>query len=540
MEKLEILNEKTIEDEFTQPKNHKKLKIAITIFTSLALIATTILLVGHFKFDWFKSEVYDIDAKISRNLYQASYYTETKIIKTRTSFTSGVDEEKEFSAYTNFMVLQTDRKQLKNNDYLNTATLIILDTKMEIDNEQKEVISFNIFEQSIIDKFKSNPDGSKYPMAVFSFYENGTIADIQLPNNMDYYNSKSVIELIENVMPKLTRNRKEDNSNGINIETRKNKNKRTLIETQAPKEVGNFKRSRLQKSIERDIENDKLTRIKSNTNLALKTDLEEGEASLGLKDFLMDENSEIISTGEQEDKEKAKLIEEIRKYYIMVKSEDLLALLEKKRKDTEEKEQIIEEWKEDLNSQDSKLRRLGLKFTGDGSVTLKTFNVFNSQVKVKLEIGVKSGTAYCQLKIGGATIGTGGITYEYSKDWNTGAITIFEFWPVTLVKIKLSLSGRAYFSIKYASSAQTKLNLSIGGSLDATAKVVAGFENFLSVEPGARGTIISGSASLGVSSSGVSKSIGFSGGKIVVFVKAYLFGWEAYNKEWTVFEGWKF
>ena len=540
MNKEEILNDDFIENEVPQPKSHKKIKIAIAVAASLAIIATATLLVGYFKFDWFKSEEYNIDAKISRNLYQANYYTETKSIKTRTSFTSGVAEEKEFFVYTNFMVMQTDRKELENNDFLNTATLVILDTKMEIEKEQKEVTSFNIFEQSKIDEFKSNPDGSKYPMAIFSFYENGKIADIQLPNNMDYYNSEAIIELIESVIPKLTRNRKEDISNGLNIETKTNKNKRTLVETQAPREVENFKGSRLAKSIERNIEKGKITRIQSNTNLALRTDLEENEASFGFNDFSMDKNSEIISTGEQEDKEKAELIKELSKYYTFIKSDDLIESLKQKSKEEQEKEQILEEWQEDLNSQDSELRKLGFNLNGDGSVTLKTFNVFNSKVVVKLEIGVKSGKAYCQLKVGGATIGTSGITYEWSKSWSTGTIPIFEFWPVALVKIKLSLSGNAKVSIKFDSSAKTKLNLSIGGSFDATAKVVAGLENFLSVEPGARGTIISGNASLGVTSKGVSKSISFSGGKIVVFVKAYLLGWEAYNKEWTVFNGWRF
>lgn len=71
--KDEILNEEFTE--IQQPKNLKNIKIAITLIAFLGIIATTTLLVGHFKFDRFKSEVYNIDAKISRSLYQASVST---------------------------------------------------------------------------------------------------------------------------------------------------------------------------------------------------------------------------------------------------------------------------------------------------------------------------------------------------------------------------------------------------------------------------------------------------------------------------------
>ena len=70
--KDEILNEEFMD--IPQPKSHKKIKIAITLIGSLAIIATTTLLVGHFKFDWFKSEVYNIDGKISRSLASSYEY----------------------------------------------------------------------------------------------------------------------------------------------------------------------------------------------------------------------------------------------------------------------------------------------------------------------------------------------------------------------------------------------------------------------------------------------------------------------------------
>ena len=65
-----------------------------------------------------------------------------------------------------------------------------------------------MFDEKERKKLESNPDGAKYPMAVFTFTDDGKIQEINLPNNMDEYNADSIIELINKVIPKLTRNKK--------------------------------------------------------------------------------------------------------------------------------------------------------------------------------------------------------------------------------------------------------------------------------------------------------------------------------------------
>ena len=289
MNKEEILNEELDINENIQPKSHKKVIIAAAIIASLTLVAITTLLVGHFKFNWFKSEIYDIDAKIIRNLYQANYFTETKDLKTKIGFSNGVSEEHKIRIFTNFLVMITDKK-----DFLNTAILVILDTKVKTKNELKDVISFDIFNEEKIKEVIANPDGSKYPLALFKFYENGTIYDIQLPKNMDEYNAKTTIELIESVIPKLSRNRTEDISNGLDIKTKKDKKKKILVESQSPKEIPNFRDSKFVKSVERDIENEKLTSVRTNSNLFLETKLEEGESSFGFQEFNVEQKSQIL------------------------------------------------------------------------------------------------------------------------------------------------------------------------------------------------------------------------------------------------------
>ena len=59
-------------------------------------------------------------------------------------------------------------------------------------------------------------------MSIFTFHEDGKLEDIKLPDNMDKYNADSIVELIKNVIPKLTRNRAEDISNGLEIKEKKN------------------------------------------------------------------------------------------------------------------------------------------------------------------------------------------------------------------------------------------------------------------------------------------------------------------------------
>ena len=64
MRKEEILLN---EPEIIETKTNK-VKITLSILVSALLVAATaVLLVGHFKFEWFKSNEYKIDAKINRS-----------------------------------------------------------------------------------------------------------------------------------------------------------------------------------------------------------------------------------------------------------------------------------------------------------------------------------------------------------------------------------------------------------------------------------------------------------------------------------------
>ncbi len=136
----ETFNVSLKETEILPQKKSHKLAIALSITTAIALIAASVLLVGYFKFNWFKNEMYKIDANISRNVYQVNYFSETKTAKTKYSFTSGETEEKENVINTNFIVLLHEKTPTENG-FIVTASLVILDAKLD----GEELSSFDIF-----------------------------------------------------------------------------------------------------------------------------------------------------------------------------------------------------------------------------------------------------------------------------------------------------------------------------------------------------------------------------------------------------------
>jgi len=61
------INDELIDQEVQAPAKSNKIKYAIAIIIGIVITAAiSVLLVGHFKFNWFKSETYKINANISR------------------------------------------------------------------------------------------------------------------------------------------------------------------------------------------------------------------------------------------------------------------------------------------------------------------------------------------------------------------------------------------------------------------------------------------------------------------------------------------
>ena len=193
------------------------------------------------------------------------------------------------------MVFIKDRIKIKENDYLNKAYLNILKSTMITKDEKYDLPSFDIRDENQVKDFESNPNGSKYPIVFFSFYENGTISKIKFPPSTNEYNIQTLKELIEKIIPKLSRNKTEDNDNGLKIKTRTDRKKKTLIEEEKPKKYYSFKGSKFSKTVEREFENNTLTNITTKTDIHLQSSPEEDEQILGPDDFYFYTESNITN-----------------------------------------------------------------------------------------------------------------------------------------------------------------------------------------------------------------------------------------------------
>lgn len=511
-------------------EKNTKIKLAIIISALLVIIIIIILLVGHLKYDWFKSEIYDIDIEISRNKNQVDYFFEKKTIKTQVGFTNGEIENNELQIFTNFMILQTEAKEIEKNNFLITAILVILDVKINIEKEEKIITSFNILDKSVINELKNNPDGTKYPISVFSFYENGTIANIKLPNNMNNYNAYNIIDLIENIIPKLSRNRTEDRSNALIINTKTDKNKKILSENHSPREIKKFRGSKYIKSVERDIEDGQLKTIRTNSTLNLKTQTDNNKTDFGLKSFSCAQNSQINLIKESIEKENVELVKQISKYYTFINSEDLIYSLPDKYK---EENEVKEEKKLAKNNDIS------------ATFELKDMNILGNDVSFKLYFGVYGDkgdkfSAGFTININDLDIhfGTDGAYYDFSHEYKDVPLFKFTFPSTPAVSIALKAGGKISFHIgKY--NTDPVFRISISGSIDANAEIKAGWDLFASITASAKGTVISASGSGNCDKDGDMYFTGKIGsGPVIVSLEGKALDNTIFDYDYQIWEGW--
>ena len=539
------MKENKLNDELIEVPHSKKLKIPIILtIISLAIIVTTTLLVGYFKLNWFKSEIYNIDFKILRKVYQINYFTEKKTLKVKVGFTNGITEEKEFTTITNFTIFQTEKKELEKNDFLNIAILAILDMKVNFNNEQKDIISFNVFNESVINEFKLNPNGTKYPMAIFSFYENGTIYDIKLPNNMNNYYANAIIELIENVIPKLSRNKTEDIYNGLKINTKNDKKKKILFESQSPKEIKEFKGSKFTKNIEREIIDEQLAFIKEKSNLELQSQNEDGQINFGLKDFKCEQNSEIFLTNVNERKKTIDLVTNLTKYYTFIDSKDLIQSLKDKEKINKEKNEdnefVAKKYKEAPNSELRKLSSFSDTFE------IVKFNALGNDISLNFyfhasEDGSFGGGLIFSASGNKVYFGTDSFYISVSGNFLDTVLFYFPFPPMPFIGIYLKACGSITLSYKVNHNSNPKMIVNMALSLDAKAEVKAGWDFVASVSAGAQGNIFSGELKGNVNNDGSMYLSGACGGLAVsVYVEGKTLDQTLFNYDYKVWDGWNF
>ena len=523
-------------------KTSYKVKLTLAIIASILVIATvTTLLIGHFWFDWFKSDNYKIDADIGRKVYQANYFSEKKKISSQFTMTDGKVERKEYILDSNFVVFLTDKKE-----NMNTAALVLLSSVATVEEEVRELPHLNIFDKNQIKELEANPEGAQYPMAVFKFDDDGKIEEIKLPNNMNEYNAQLILELIEKVIPKLSRSRKEDISNGLEIKTTKSKNKRTIVQSEAPRQFETFEGSRISRRVKTEIEDEQITNIESEGNVHLhQSEPEDKEDFIfGPTDFKFDSKSEISSKEvKYDEKENVELVNKLADKFTLIDSKELLqSIKDKKEEKKKEEEKIISE-------ENTPLRQLTFDMTASKTFNLATLKFLGQTITIKYVVSVTPTKAIHKVVISSnlgffefGNTGCYGVmskTYQYDR-------YIFKFivpnFPLISVGcyVKGSLSWMLSFQARPGIPAQ--LFAMLAGNLKLGAEVKAGWDVIASLSAYAEGTVVDAAGSVTITQGQVQKATSFSlrMGNLEAGIRGCLF-WVFRATLWsiTIFKGWK-
>ena len=532
-------------DEITlSSKKSKICKIAALIIAGIAIITTTVLLVAHFKYGLFGSKISEA-IEINREANSLEFFSETRNLKTKMTYASGQTASTEQEIDTDFVVLLKDKKEIKEKStFYNTGYIVVLGSKAKSNGEEAQLDSFNIFDEKIIKEFESNPNGSKYPIAQFSFYEDGTLIKIDLPKDIDSYNAEKLISLIKDVIPKLSIN-KEDEENGIEIKTKtKNKNgkkQKTFSKYDPPKEFydkyskSTFKGSKISKLVETDVEDDKISEIRSNTNLYLETEKDgEEENGFGIDDLFVNVDSKIVSTKTETEKvEDIKLVDRIVTKLTFVDSEEVLSSFHKTNDiEIEEPEVPMRNlatttWQWALFENKS---FLGTKASAYYVIDLKNNKVVN-------KIKIKAGSFTVSV---GNEDGLSQSKTDSNKD-TRGSVLLGTF-PIAAyeirIDIKLSMGLNAGVTV---STKQLKITLS--GSVNLKAELVVG--TLIKFTAGVKGKIIGASFTCAFNKSPLSFSksgskINISSGTITGYLTGEIKGTgkKLVNQELEIWKGW--
>lgn len=216
--------------------------ISITILGLLIIIASIILIIGHFVYDWFKEEKEELI--INKNLEEkiVSRYLE---IKNATNYfysqglnetyndTEGVNQtikEETINILTDFIVAINKKEKISkilfgNDEYLLESFLLIINITKINETDSLFLGGINIYDESktIEDLIKMNNDyflndssnseenqdfsevEIDIPFCKFYFFENGTINKIYFPKDLNEFYQTAIFDIIEKVTPKLSK-----------------------------------------------------------------------------------------------------------------------------------------------------------------------------------------------------------------------------------------------------------------------------------------------------------------------------------------------
>ena len=527
-------------------KKSKCMKLVLIILGIVVLLVVVFILVAKFKYNFFKKEIYQV-AEIKRDLGTTEYFTETKTMASKMLYSNGQSQETEQIIDSKFVVMITERLNLGNNDYLNTAALIILESKIQMEGKEAELDSLNIFDEEVMKKFENNEENTRYPTAIFHFYENGTLKDIKVPTNSSKDDIENMVDLINEVIPKLIRNKTEDDKKGIQIISQGDKKIKSFKENQPQKEFVNkytnssIKGSKITKAVERNVENKKLTKVISNTSLYMETQKKEEDTYLnfGIDNLYFNVSSKILPYEMKANKNDKDLIKKVISKQSYEDSEELLKLiLEKEEKEKEKEENTGKE-----------IRNLALS----ASQFAKEWTVLNFDI---LGVGIK--LVYNTSLIGGKfrnyfkfTSGTTVITLGNVEGRNASVNETLDKKDIELAKISLlslvTLSFKISYEIKHILIIEKNYDFydsNITGVVTAKAGIEFGIGNIARIDAGVKGDILKANFTTKIQKNNNGKydkkyiMLQANSGEFGIYAIGYVLWWKVLDVQLTLWNGW--
>ena len=354
------------------------------------------------------------------------------------------------------------------------ATLVIL----KMDTADQEVGGLNLLDEEKLEKIVKNPEQFEHPIAKFAFYENGTLVDIYLAKDTSRFYASSMVDLIEEIIPRISKSLYNKEQNGVEFVFDEEKDE--IVEDHKDKEFTDkyskigFKGSKINKKITRKVSKDAINQVTIETQLDLNSDKpenDEGFYDIGLDGYTFKINSNLNIVENKDDKELIGKIELIIEKLDYEESQKLLEqFAENEMGDLKKFVKETENSNENEETDKKQLRNLAEK-------TLTTIDVLGKKVEFKLVTTFSKNKASFALKAvsGGATFllssesFTG--TYKRSDKASFTLITV-PFW-VGPVPLKFTLKAVAGYEVKASftlSTSQSKVELSgsIYGSLDGS------------------------------------------------------------------------
>ena len=531
---IDSINENIIEEQLIQrrTKINKKLIVGL-VAAGLITITLATFLVGYFAFGWFQKP----QENVIQNTYhkdQVMLFKEVKTLRQEAK-TPDQKESVDQTITTDFLVMVNSKKKLNyfgEIDHLYKATIVLLNMQ----TTEGTIGGLNLLDKEAAEKFLKNPEQFDQPIAKFTFYENGTLVDIQIAKNTNQFSASSMVDLIEEIVPRISTKLYGKEENGVEFIIKDKKEDETLItEDHKDKEfvdkyskIG-FEGSKINKKITRKVVKNTITQVTIETEFNVNSEKPENDEyfyDVGLDAYNFKVKSELNMVENKDDKE---LVKNVELAIEKVNYEDSQKLLEEFAKnEMKELEEMVDE-AEEKEDDPKELRKLANTFNKTYKITSIKILGKTIEFNLILDFGENQGVVTFEGKVGSST-------YKiYSKTLSKSGTLLKGDVKVNLIKIpfmigpiplKFQVKAKADYSLKYNIKAvsgdlQGTITANANGYLDGSLSVgIVVASAGLGIEGRIVG--IEGSLTAGLISRKITPSVNLYFGPLKVYVKARL------------------